>query len=239
MTTLETLHPLKRHWIARSSNIPLRYITWSFESIAKDMGSIPDDLTEWMGELLNGEIILNPGEISKTGVGLLFDGEPGRGKTTHAVSVLTEFIRNLPDNDAEAQSLMHVSPSSYGHKFRPVYYLTYPEFLSRKKAVFDADYDDKRRLQDEMDGFHGRSRHDNLNVRLLVLDDVGKDYKTDFNDTSFYEILRTRYDKGLPTVVTTNIEREKWDQVYGTSMGSFAHEAFRRVKLDGKDLRRD
>jgi DNA replication protein DnaC len=234
---IEALPPIKRYWLAKNSNIPVRYLQWDFEDIEKDMGTIPTDLTDWMNDLLSGEIIMKAGNLGKTGLGILFDGSPGRGKTTHAVAILNEFIRALPEDD-RASALMHVPPSSYGHKFRPIYYMTYTDFLYRKKAIFDADSDIRASLQDEMDGFHGRCRDDAYNVRLLVLDDLGKEYGSKYDDYSFDDILRTRYDKGLPTIITTNVEMEKWDKMYSEAMGSFAHEAFLRVKLEGEDLRR-
>jgi DNA replication protein DnaC len=121
---------------------------------------------------------------------------------------------------------------------RPVYYMTFPEFLSRKKAMFDADPDTKKDLFLEMEGFHGRAKEDWMNVRVLVLDDLGKEYGSKYDDTSFDEILRARYDKALPTIITTNVSRDKWASQYGEAMGSFAHEAFTRVRIIGEDRRK-
>jgi DNA replication protein DnaC len=99
------------------------------------------------------------------------------------------------------------------------------------------DGEDKREMSYELDGFHGRCRFDWLNVRVLILDDLGKEYGSKYDDTSFDEILRSRYDKALPTIITTNVSRDKWSAQYGEAMGSFAHEAFHRVAIIGKDLR--
>jgi DNA replication protein DnaC len=115
--------------------------------------------------------------------------------------------------------------------------MTYPEFLSRKKSTFDADGEDKREMNYEIDGLHGRSKFDWLNVRILVIDDLGKEYGSKYDDTSFDEILRLRYDKGLPTIVTTNVRLENWEGKYGEAMGSFANEAFVRVPIIGADMR--
>jgi DNA replication protein DnaC len=115
--------------------------------------------------------------------------------------------------------------------------MTYPEFLSRKKSTFDADPEDKRNMVYELDGLHGRSKFDWLNVRILVIDDLGKEYGSKYDDTSFDEILRLRYDKGLPTIVTTNVSLENWEAQYKEAMASFAHEAFVRVPIIGSDLR--
>jgi DNA replication protein DnaC len=171
-------------------------------------------------------------------VGLLFDGIAGLGKTTHAVTSLMEVVRRLPEDDAKAREVFKMKPSDFGMRSRPIYYLTFPEFLSRKKALIDTSNESRRDLYEEMEGFHGRAKDDSLNVRILVLDDLGKEYGSKYDDTSFDEVLRSRYDKALPTIITTNVAREDWKTQYGPAMGSFAFEAFHRVPILGKDLRK-
>lgn len=232
------LSPYKRHWIAKNSNIPTRFWGWEPSDIIADKGDFPQDILDWLSDVNAGVIIKNPGGLGNTGVGLLFDGMPGMGKTTHAVTVLTEFVRNLPEDDAEARAILRLKPEDYGLKLRPVYYLTFTDLLQKKKAMFDADADERRELHREMEGFHGRADDDRLNVRLLVLDDLGKEYGSKYDDFSFDELLRARYDKGLPTIVTTNKSLEIWGTQYSGAMGSFAHEAFRRIQLTGDDLRK-
>jgi DNA replication protein DnaC len=116
--------------------------------------------------------------------------------------------------------------------------MTVPDFITRKKAMIDADPDQRREMNYIMEGFHGRAKMDHLNVRVLVLDDLGKELSSDYNVAGFDELLRSRYDKGLPTIVTTNLTREQWGRKYGEAMGSFVYEAFNRVIIGSKDLRR-
>jgi len=232
------LSGLKRHWLLRGSNIPRRFIGWTEADIVKRMGSFPQEINDWLADALNGDIIKQIGGLGTTGTGLLFDGGPGLGKTTHAVTTIMEFVRSLPDEDRLAREILGMSSETYDMNCRPVYYLTYPEFLSRKKALISADADIARELTREMEGFHGRSSNDALNVRILILDDLGKEYGSKYDDTSFDEILRARYDKALPTIITTNVPRENWAKQYGEAMGSFAHEAFTRVRIIGEDLRK-
>lgn len=233
---LGELSTLKRQWLFRNSNIPRRFMGWEPSDIKASTGSYPVMIDEWLESVYDGEVIKNVGGLGTTGVGLLFDGGPGLGKTTHAVTTAMEFVRNLPED--QAVKILGASPTESLMSMRPIYYLTFPEFLSRKKAIMDASDDVRSEWIREMEGFHGRSKEDHLNVRLLILDDLGKEYGSQYNDSSFDEILRARYDKALPTIITTNVPREKWAAQYGEAMGSFAHEAFRRVVITGKDLRR-
>lgn len=232
------LSPIKRHWMVKTSNIPSRF--WGFEpsDIVRDKGRFPEEINDWIRDLSEGLVVMNNGGLGITGVGLLFDGKPGMGKTTHAVTTLMEVIRNMPDEEIETRKLLHYSAEDFGLKCRPVHYLTMTDMLWKKKATFEADPEEKRSLIAEMEGFHGRARDDRFNVRILVLDDLGKEYGSKYDDFSFDEILRSRYDRGLPTIITTNTKRENWAQKYSEAMGSFAYEAFRRVTIDGEDLRR-
>ena len=237
MYDINTLSSLKRHWLLRTSNIPRRFLGLEPSDIVDRAGSFPEEEATWIDDAVNGNVIKQIGNIGVNGVGLLFDGGPGIGKTTHAVVAAMEFVRRLPNEDNDAAKVLAMNPTDYGLKASPIYYMTYPEFLSRKKSTFDADPEDKRNMVYELDGLHGRSKFDWLNVRILVIDDLGKEYGSKYDDTSFDEILRLRYDKGLPTIVTTNVSLENWEAQYKEAMASFAQEAFVRVPILGSDLR--
>jgi DNA replication protein DnaC len=229
----------KRHVIALGSNIPRRFIGMEPSDIQEMSGAFPQEIEEWIENVLEGNVIKQLGGIGVTGVGLLFDGGPGLGKTTHAVVTLMELIRRLPEDSQQVAKIFGTGNQTVSRNFRSIYYLTFPEFVVRKKAVMDADQESKRELYEEMQGLHGRAKDDNLNVRILVLDDLGKEYGSKYVDATFDEILRSRYDKGLPTIITTNVLREKWAAQYGDAMGSFAYEAFVRIQLGAKDLRKN
>jgi DNA replication protein DnaC len=235
---MSIVSPMKRYWLEKSSNIPIRYAGWTKEKIMGSSGKFPIEIDEWLDSMLAGEVIKNPGALGSTGVGLLFDGGPGEGKTTHAVVAAMEFVHRLPDDPIKASKILHASPSDYGRQFRAVYFLTFPEFLAIKKQSFDSDGEDKREINRVIEGFHGRAKEDWLNVRLLVVDDLGKENGSRYDDTAFDELLRARYDKGLPTIITTNVMREDWAVQYSEAMGSFAYEAFHRVRIVNKDLRK-
>lgn len=237
---ITNLSPLKRHWLLRGANIPTRFIGLEPKDLTKRTGAFPEEIDIWVERASEGQIIKKIGGLGVTGTGLLFDGAPGLGKTTHAVVSAMEFVRALPENDEKAREILGMTAETYGMQARPVYYMTFPEFLSRKKALISAEGDQRANLYREMEGFHGRlpAKEDHLNVRVLVLDDLGKEYGSKYDDTSFDEILRARYDKALPTIITTNVDRDNWGKQYGEAMGSFAFEAFTRVSIIGRDLRK-
>lgn len=233
---LDTLPSLHRHWLLRNSNIPSRFLGVEFSDLNT---KCPAEVEDWLSDALSGTVIKQVGGLGLTGVGLLLDGGPGLGKTTMAVISAMEFVRRLPSEDIESRKILKYSKTDdYGMLSRPIYYLTYPEFLSLKKSNFDAEPDEKREVSRIIEGLHGRAKEDWLNVRLLILDDLGKEYGSKYDDSSFDEILRSRYDRALPTIVTTNVMLENWGTQYSKAMESFGNEAFQRVRLVNQDLRR-
>jgi DNA replication protein DnaC len=73
----------------------------------------------------------------------------------------------------------------------------------------------------------------NNSVSLLVIDDLGKEHRTatGWAENTFDAVLRSRYNAGLPTIVTTNVPLKNWGEVYGEAMESFAHEAFLPINV--------
>lgn len=74
---------------------------------------------------------------------------------------------------------------------------------------------------------------------FLVIDDVGKEYTSGSGWTidEFDLLLRTRYDLGLPTILTSNVPVPKWAAVYSPAMRSFIMEACPPVRVTGQDYR--
>lgn len=236
MYDINTLDPIKKHWLLRTSNIPRRFLGLEPSDIVDKSGSFPGEVSTWIQDTVDGHVVRGVGNIGINGVGLLFDGGPGIGKTTHAVVAAMEVIRNLPSDETELAKLLRVPIENIGMSTRLVAYYTYPEFLSLKKSSFELEGNAKADRQFLLDGLHGRG-HAQFTTYLLILDDLGKEYGSSYNDSSFDEILRLRYDKGLPTIVTTNVKLEDWEPKYGEAMSSFANEAFIRVPIIGSDLR--
>jgi DNA replication protein DnaC len=92
------------------------------------------------------------------------------------------------------------------------------------------------------EGIMGESSDSRRNVKVLVLDDVGREHNmaSGWNQSTLHHVLRSRFNAGLPTIVTSNIPLMKWQDFYGEATASFAHEAFLNIDLKSTkgDLRR-
>jgi DNA replication protein DnaC len=166
---------------------------------------------EWVSTVESGMVIKSPGS-PLSGLGLLLVGEPGHGKTTMASTALQRLIKGMSI---------------------PGIFYDYPKFLRLEKDSWSDE--ESANLIKRING-DGKD-----SIPLFVLDDLGKEYRTQagWSENQFDALLRSRFNAGLPTIVTTNVPRNKWATTYGAPMASFAHEAFVWVDVEsGKGDRR-
>jgi DNA replication protein DnaC len=76
------------------------------------------------------------------------------------------------------------------------YFATVAEVMRTIKSSFSKDAETTE--QEQIDHFS--------NIELLILDEVGMDYGTDFNKALIFEILNNRYENMLPTLLLTNLD---------------------------------
>lgn len=212
--------PIRRKQWLRTANIPRARLGWEFEDCE---GLEPSDISKvskWISVLKSGQIIKADGKKS-CGKGLLFYGKPGNGKTTLAVVILQHIIRTFP--------LEAFNPSPTGVLVKPVYFTTFAELLAIKGREMEGD-DEAERLYL---GILGECADDAYNIRVLVLDDAGQEHVSGsgWQRSIMHHVLRTRFNNGLPTIVTTNVELSAWDATYGDATESFAREAFSYLVL--------
>ena len=74
-------------------------------------------------------------------------------------------------------------------------------------------------------------------VPLLVLDDLGKEYSTEWTNETIYSIINYRYEHMLPTVVTTNLSLSELQERIGEATVSRLMEMCEYVSVTGEDYR--
>lgn len=72
---------------------------------------------------------------------------------------------------------------------------------------------------------------------LLIIDDLGAEFSTSFTVSVMYDILNTRMQRSLPTIVSTNLGFELLTQRYDERIVSRLGSSFRRLLFAGRDLR--
>jgi DNA replication protein DnaC len=229
MIKTDTLPIRRRSWVQVAS-IPKARIGWEL-SDCKDV--TPKDLEiskRWIQKVKDGDIIRAEGK-STCGKGLLIVGEPGHGKTTLAVSIIQEMLREFPPE------IFMVEDGKV--LVTPCYFSTFTSILDLNGTLMGEHSDEQERL---FLGMHGECEDDAYNIRVLVVDDVGKEHTSasGWQRTVLHHLIRTRFNNGLPTIITTNLPISGWDAAYGNATESFIREAFAIFQLESirGDLRR-
>lgn len=72
---------------------------------------------------------------------------------------------------------------------------------------------------------------------LLILDDLGTEFPSQYTQSVIYDIINTRIMRNLPTIISTNLSPEELQKRYGERMISRFFGAYNRLQFVGKDIR--
>lgn len=227
MFNLDELKIRRKAWV-KAANINPNRLGWLLDDCTVITTAARDSIDVWMDALENGEVVRSVGN-SRCGRGLLLCGEPGHGKTTLALSIIQEIMTRFPIEAFDVKEGRVL--------IRPCYFITFNDILNLKGDLMEDADDDSQILYQ---GILGDCPNDSYNIRVLIIDDLGKEHASlsGWQKSMLHHVLRTRFNNGLPTIVTTNILLKNWGSVYGDATESFAHESFMSVVIKTSDLRK-
>lgn len=76
-----------------------------------------------------------------------------------------------------------------------------------------------------------------LSCELLILDDLGAEFETNFYVSTVYNIINTRLNRGLPTIISTNLSHEDIQKRYEDRIVSRLFAAYTCLAFSGTDIR--
>jgi DNA replication protein DnaC len=160
-----------------------------------------------------------------TGVGLTLLGPNGVGKTLLASVVLNEVIQR-------------------GYRIEAIELAVYVALHKDKFALHSLikASDDERivdeyvKLRQHLRYIQGVSKH---SADWVLFDDVGREYPSEsgWSQAEFFDTVRSRWNRNLPTLVTSNLPMSELDQRYGEGLSSLLMEATQVILVEGDDFR--
>ncbi len=76
-----------------------------------------------------------------------------------------------------------------------------------------------------------------LGCDLLVIDDLGTEFSTSFTTSQFYNIVNTRINNGLPTIINTNLGLAEIEKIYTPRVLSRIMGNYKTKRFSGSDIR--
>ena len=105
-------------------------------------------------------------------------------------------------------------------------------------VLYDSTNNYLTRIESE---YYGKSEGDTLdvllNADLLILDDLGSEYEKTFYTATIYNIVNTRLNKSLPTIISTNLTPVEMEMRYDARIVSRLMTMYDYLKFTGKDVR--
>ncbi len=95
-----------------------------------------------------------------------------------------------------------------------------------------------RRIEDEHFGrAEGRTLDTLAASDLLILDDLGSEFRTQFTESALYELINARLNSGRPTIISTNLSMSELNSTYNERLISRISGCFVPCMFFGKDVR--
>ena len=76
-----------------------------------------------------------------------------------------------------------------------------------------------------------------INTDLLILDDLGSEFRTSFSESALYNIINSRINLGLPTIISSNLSTSELQRSYNDRIISRLFSVFTTLMFVGEDVR--
>ncbi len=141
--------------------------------------------------------------------GLYLYGRTGTGKTLLSCIILNELIR------------LYQIPVKYAKISRDI--------LGKIRDTFNPQsdyYGEGRKIEEEL-----------ANIEVLVIDDFGVQKDSPWVNNVLYDLIDTRYEKNLLTILTSNEPMDSWKEISNGRVFSRLKEMCLEIHLDAEDYR--
>ena len=96
---------------------------------------------------------------------------------------------------------------------------------------------EKERFSNQRDNEYGGSEQALLECDLLIIDDLGAEFSTQFTVSALYNIINTRMMSRLPVIISTNLMPDELERKYTQRITSRIIGNYISLFFCGKDIR--
>ncbi|MBQ7638734.1 MAG: ATP-binding protein [Clostridia bacterium] len=143
------------------------------------------------------------------------------------------------DFDTDSQNLLMIGETGLG-KTHLSLAIAGEAIKKGYKVLYNSAQNIFNELQKEYFG-RGESREQFetlvLECDLLILDDLGAEFSTQFTDAALYNIINTRINTSLPTVISTNLTLKELEERYSHRISSRLIGEYLQLRIFGNDVR--
>lgn len=156
----------------------------------------------------------------RTGYGLFIMGPSGVGKTFLANMVLGRAMLE----DFRIEAIEFANYVDFHHQMFM--------FQSQVRAGYDDAVQDVFRL-------HNRLQDIKLRTDFVLFDDIGREHESGsgWSNEQLFDVFRTRWNRGKPTLFTTNLSMDELTRRYTPGFTSLLYKATRIILVEGEDYR--
>ena len=244
----------RRRALLKENGYPEDYLTDQYAcSVCRDTGYIGSKMCDCLKELLKKEAYARLGEVSRYKV-CRFDNfsleyypnipEQDGVVPYKRMSQILEFCRRYADTfTQQSESVLMLGKTGLGkthlslaiaaavtEKGYGVVYSPVQKLIDRlEMGKFSRDTESREQYSDHMEYV--------LGCDLLVLDDLGTEFYTQFSGSVLYNVINSRMAENRPTILNTNMELVQIEEKYSQRMVSRLVCGYKVLKFYGKDIR--
>ena len=110
------------------------------------------------------------------------------------------------------------------------------------QVVFDSSSNLLRKLEKEhfspsWDNTYSGAQDELINCDLLIIDDFGTEFCTQFTVSAIYNVINSRLNRSLPVIINSNLDIEDIEKTYTQRIASRIIGNYRYIQFFGSDIR--
>ena len=160
------------------------------------------------------------------------------------VDFMTDYLNDIPNRFNQNQGLFLYGSNGVGKSFCSclIVKVAYAYRYTSRRCTFMDYINEYTRMwgiknAEEKEEAEAIFYHKFKSVEFLVLEEVGKELDTKLSPTVLEDLLRYREERGLVTIICTNLEPKDIFERYGNSIMSLVKGNFTPIRIVGADNR--